>query len=61
MHVSILLGLIWPQEDQEDQPPFYPLKAVRSQIWFETSSSSHNGSAQCYMTMINILFQRPTP
>jgi hypothetical protein len=26
-----------------------------------TRSSSCNGSAQCYMTMINILFQRPTP
>jgi len=25
-----------------------------------TSSSSRNGSAQCYMTTINILFQRPT-
>jgi hypothetical protein len=25
------------------------------------ANSLHNGSAQCYMTMINILFQRPTP
>ncbi len=27
----------------------------------KTSNLSHNGFAQCYMTMINILFQRPTP
>ncbi len=26
----------------------------------ETSNSSHNGSTQCYMTMINILLQRAT-
>jgi hypothetical protein len=26
-----------------------------------TNSSSHNCSTRCYMTMINILFQRSTP
>jgi len=57
MPVSILLGLIWPQEDQEDGPLFYPLKGLRSQIWFETSSSLRNGSAQCYMNMI-ILYSK---
>jgi hypothetical protein len=27
----------------------------------QTSNSLRNGFAQCYMTMINILFQIPTP
>jgi hypothetical protein len=44
--------------------PKKQIGVITKQQWYihkSTSSSSRNGSSQCYMTMINILFQRSTP
>jgi hypothetical protein len=44
--------------------PKKQIGVITKQQWHiheSTSSSSCNGSTQCYMTMINILFQRSTP